>query len=999
MTRNKIFLPLFLFLMLFSCRPEEIRIDEVELDRASLTLTIGETQTLSATVSPADCVNPNIEWHSDDTSVAVVKDGIVEAVSPGAAIISVVSEDNPLVRASCKLLVLGRAVTSVSMEPRVLSLRKGEKAQLEVSITPSDATVQDLSWFVTDSTVIALDSYGMVEALATGSANVVVSSVDGACTASCSITVTQDAEGLVLSSRELELYEDENSMLVATLLPDDASDKQLYWESSNESAAVVFQGNVVAVRAGEAVIRVRAAGGSLADSCRVTVKCHVKGVSISGNRSLCLEKDSEYQLEASVYPDRASNTELIWESKDPSVVSVSDEGLVKANGIGKTVVTVTTDDGGHTASCDIEVTQKASGIRLDQGELELYENEEFALVATVLPDDATDKRVVWTSSDDKVASVDGGQITAHKAGEAVIRVRAAGGSLADSCKVTVKCHVKGVSISGNRSLCLEKDSEYQLEASVYPDRASNTKLIWESEDPSVVSVSDEGLVKANGIGKTVVTVTTDDGGHTASCDIEVTQKASGIRLDRGELLLYENEEFALVATVLPEGATDKRVVWTSSENKIASVDIDGMVTAHKAGEAVIRVSAAGGSLVDSCKVTVKQRVHASAVTLDKTSLSLMIGDTIVLKATISPSDAYEKELVWGSSDPSRVKVDDKGKVTALAQGEAQITVQLKDNPSVKAVCQVSVSSKAGEITSVSLSPSTLSLKYGETGRLNCTVYPQNASYTTVKWETSNSNVATVSGSGLSATVTARGEGSASITVTVTSAGNNAKTATCSVRVSAPAVKVNGLTLDPVRMDIYLGQKKQVKAIVSPSNASDPSVVWSASQGGVASVDQAGWVTPMKVGTTRVIARTNDGGYERSTSVNVYKNEVSHIDLELVGTKVAPAEKIVLKVGESIDVNALIFGKDPSAAASSPGVSWISSNQSALSVSEVKTEKAETKTTSSGRIKALKAVDGPLTVTVRSTDDTSVFKTCEVTVLSGGSSSGGNEGVGFEDWNF
>lgn len=163
---------------------------------------------------------------------------------------------------------------------------------------------------------------------------------------------------------------------------------------------------------------------------------------------------------------------------------------------------------------------------------------------------------------------------------------------------------------------------------------------------------------------------------------------TSVTLDKTSVKLKEGESVTLVATVTPDNATDKTVTWTSSEAAVASVDASGKVTAIKEGSATITAKA--GDKTATCSVTIKNDVPVSSVEFNKTTLSLIAGETATLVATIKPNDATDKTVNWSTSDSKIASVDNQGKVTALAKGHATITAKAGDKT---ATCMVFVKAK------------------------------------------------------------------------------------------------------------------------------------------------------------------------------------------------------------------------------------------------------------------------------------------------------------------
>lgn len=166
----------------------------------------------------------------------------------------------------------------------------------------------------------------------------------------------------------------------------------------------------------------------------------VTGVSIS-EKMLIMEVGDTVRLTATVHPSDASNQKVIWTSNNASVVGVTNNGLLTANSLGKSIVSVITVEGEYTDSCDVEVIEKSSSITkltLNHSSLSLYEGSEYLLEVDIQPAEEVDTDLIWQSSVEYVATVDNGNITAHKEGETIISVTTMDGSKSAECKVTVK---------------------------------------------------------------------------------------------------------------------------------------------------------------------------------------------------------------------------------------------------------------------------------------------------------------------------------------------------------------------------------------------------------------------------------------------------------------------------------------------------------------------------------------------------------------------------------
>ena len=252
--------------------------------------------------------------------------------------------------------------------------------------------------------------------------------------------------------------------------------------------------------------------------------------------------------------------------------------------------------------------------------------------------------------------------------------------------------VTGVQI-GSSSLALEPGGTANLMATVLPSNATDKSVSWSSNNTGVATVDNNGKVTAVAAGSAVITVTTTDGGKTATCTVTVTNPAvpvQSVSLNKTELSLNVGESETLMATVLPENADTKAVTWSSGNTAVATVDASGKVTAVAAGSAVITVTTTDGGKTATCTVTVANpAVPVQSVSLNETELSLNVGESATLTATVLPSNATDKGVSWSSSNTGVATVDNNGKVTAVAAGSSVITVTTTDGGKT-ATCTVTV---------------------------------------------------------------------------------------------------------------------------------------------------------------------------------------------------------------------------------------------------------------------------------------------------------------------
>ena len=355
----------------------------------------------------------------------------------------------------------------------------------------------------------------------------------------------------------------------------------------------------------------------------------------------------------------------------------------------------------------------ATGVTLDKTELSLTEGASASLTAAVTPADTTDK-LAWTSSNEDVATVKDGTVTAVKAGTAIIT--AACGAAADTCTVTVTAApagplsvkvgaaaypvkpVDGQAGKYHAAVPYGSDVTATIDADAsaffmitdakgnYTDFYSNPFTATAAQLDKLLISKDIPFTPANSASKVAYLSIMDAmAGTTYELYIELTCEAvpaTGVTLSETALSLRPTEKATLTATVAPENTTDT-LVWTSSNDAVATVK-DGVITAKSEGTATI--TAACGSAKAECAVTVLSPIPATGVTLDKTALKLYEGDAAKLTATVEPENTTDKTIVWTSSDKTIATVKD-GTVTAVKAGTATITAACGE---AKATCAVTV---------------------------------------------------------------------------------------------------------------------------------------------------------------------------------------------------------------------------------------------------------------------------------------------------------------------
>ena len=278
--------------------------------------------------------------------------------------------------------------------------------------------------------------------------------------------------------------------------------------------------------------------------------------------------------------------------------------------VGKTLLSDLSKNIDLTAEEEVVAVE---GITLDKESIEVEEGNTTELKATVKPENATNKNVTWSSSDNAIATVENGVVKAIGEGEATITATTVDGGFKAECKVTVtKKEEVTVPVTSvvldKEEIEAEVNDEITLKATVNPEDATNKQLIWTSSNNDVATVNN-GVVKAIGEGEATITVTTEDGGYTATCKVTVKKKViavTSVTLDNTEIEGKEGDTITLTATVNPEDATNKNVQWITSDSEVATVE-NGEVKLLSEGEAIITVKTEDGGYTATCKVVVNKK--------------------------------------------------------------------------------------------------------------------------------------------------------------------------------------------------------------------------------------------------------------------------------------------------------------------------------------------------------------------------------------------------------
>lgn len=593
----------------------------IELSESILNLEVGERKELSATVHPVD-IDDVFTWSSMDENVATVSNGVVTAVGAGST--------------NVVLAVNGRSTISSTCTVNVV----GDKSPSSGGSTPTNPTVP-------------------------------VNPTDP-------ITKTIYPERVYLNRSDQILLVGNTVTVTATIQPSNATNKTISWSSSNSSVATVSTGGrITGVKSGKATITAKTHNGKTA-SLTVTVKANsspvvpVQSVRLSQTTGK-VKAGAKLKLTATVSPSNATNKTLSWSSSNTNV-AVVDNGTVIGRAVGTAKITVRSNNG-KSATATITVEQgyvDVTGIALNKGSLSVNVGATAKLVATVLPQSASNKTVTWSSSNPSVATVSNGTVKGVKAGTATISAKTYNGKVAKTTVTVKNIEPTGI-VASTKTVALVVGSTYKLTATISPSNATIKTITWSTGNASIAKVTG-GVITGVKAGSTTITAKTHNG-KSVNVAVTVTAKvinATGVSISPSSATINIGSTKALTATVKPSNATTKTITWSSNNTNVATVSASGVVTGKKAGTAKITAKTANGKTA-TATITVNN-INVTSVKLNRTSATITKGNSVALTATIAPSNATIKTITWTTSNANVATVSG-GKVTGKAPGVVTITAK------------------------------------------------------------------------------------------------------------------------------------------------------------------------------------------------------------------------------------------------------------------------------------------------------------------------------------
>ena len=472
---------------------------------------------------------------------------------------------------------------------------------------------------------------------------------------------------------------------------ENADGAAVQWKSSDAAIAQVdADGTVHAAQ--EGVVTITAQVEDQTDTVEISVLPHIQEITLEESAVALLlgTPSATHAVAYQTTPADVIDSGVQWTSSAPEIVTVDADGNLIAVASGSCTVTgkaVDTTNEVAEVTLEVSVAIGVSEITLSETELTGYVGKSAKITATVEPQDAANKKVEWTSSDEAVATVDAsGNVKFLQAGDVTITCSAAdGGGTNAQCVITSVQGTKKVQMdTKNVQLILgakESAAKTTLTYTLTPENTSFQNVTWTSSDETIATVDANGNVTALAAGKVTITAVSTDpatnGSVKDTATIVVGDAVKSIALNDIGTKLIRGKTYSLKATLTPEKPLNGKLEWTSSNENVLKVDGNGRVTVVGLGKATITAKATDGSEV-STSVSFTGIQPVKKITYSSNRIVITEGDTFTVKLTVDPADATDKSVTWTSSDTSVATIDKNGVLTGKRYGKCTITATAND---------------------------------------------------------------------------------------------------------------------------------------------------------------------------------------------------------------------------------------------------------------------------------------------------------------------------------
>lgn len=408
-----------------------------------LILAAGKSIRTSAAITPADVKNKKYTVTSSDLGIVKVTGVTLKAVQPGECELTIASDQNPEVTEKFHVLVT-QPVKKLQITAPAKNVSAGGTLQLSTAATPSNATIQAVTWSSRNVKKATVDANGLVTGIERGNVIIEAQAADGSgVRAQITLAVTQDVTQITIEQTDVTVATKRRSPLVkATALPTNASNRKVTWSSSDETIATVQNGYVTGVKAGECYITCTSVSNpGVSASIPVHVVQLATRINVLNPKGLSFNVGETAQLEWEVLPDDTTNKSVTFSSRAPKIAAVDANGIVTGLSRGAANIEVKAADGSNMRTVfQVNVIQPVTGIEPlpDHYFAQLDDYRRVSNATRVIPRNANNQRIYWSTSDPSIASVKNGEVYGHRIGNVTLTATSEDGGFSTSTELFVR---------------------------------------------------------------------------------------------------------------------------------------------------------------------------------------------------------------------------------------------------------------------------------------------------------------------------------------------------------------------------------------------------------------------------------------------------------------------------------------------------------------------------------------------------------------------------------
>jgi uncharacterized protein YjdB len=664
----------------------------VTLNKASITLQVGSSDVLTETVIPADATDKRVNWNSDNTNVATVINGVVTAIAPGNAKMTVTTYDGNY-SATCDVTVNARFVPVADIIDVPTTATAGAALTLAGAVIPSDATNKAITWSVVDAGTTGATIMGdILNTTSEGTAVVMATIINGTAARSnymknFNINVTgggtfipvTDITGVPTTATAGTAL-----TLTGTVVPSDATNQAIIWSivDAGTTGATIMGDKLNTASEGIAVVRATIINGTAVRSNYTkdfNINVSGGGVVVAVSNILgvptMVTAGFPMTLAGTVIPTDATNQTITWSVVDAGTTGaiITGGNILNTSTEGIAVVMATIVNGSavgtdYTQNFNINVSYSivyVTGVTLNKASITLQVGSSDVLTETVTPPNATDKRVYWNSDNTNVAPVNNGVVTAITPGNARITVTTYDGNYTATCDVTVNTRFVPVTDITGILTTVTTGTPLTLIGTITPSNATNKTVTWSIADAGKTGATINGSTLDTTAAGSVIVRATITNGLAVGVNY---MKEFTINVDGGIVFIPVTNIFGvpttatdrvpvvLTSVVAPSNATNTGVIWSVQSAGGTGATVDGnILNTSSAGTVIVRATIENGTAIGTDYtqdfiITVGSSVMFVPVTnIAGVSTTAITGIPLALTGVVYPSNATNTVITWSIS--------------------------------------------------------------------------------------------------------------------------------------------------------------------------------------------------------------------------------------------------------------------------------------------------------------------------------------------------------------